>query len=157
MEFHSPTSGSSGLTEVAVTALVCHIELFPPPEIQIWERTHPDQRKHHKRAARLLFVTIPGNPVHRATWAQIWGPAARQAQIPPGTGLHCPRHYFATLLIHHGAGVKRVQLALGYSTPMITLNTYAGEWPDTDDHERTIVDSALGSVPSVCPGQHPVR
>jgi hypothetical protein len=40
---------------------------------------------------------------------------------------------------------------------MITLNTYAGEWPDTDDHERTIVDSALGSVPSVCPGQHPFR
>lgn len=39
---------------------------------------------------------------------------------------------------------------------MIALNTYAGEWPDTDDHERTIVDSVLGSVPSMCPGQHSV-
>jgi hypothetical protein len=54
-------------------------------------------------------------------------------------------------LIHHGAGVKRVQLALGHSTPMITLNTYAGEWPDTDDHARAIVDSALGDVPCTCP------
>jgi len=40
-----------------------------------------------------------------------------------------------------------VQLAPGHSTPMITLNTYAGEWPDTDYHARMIVDSALGDVP----------
>jgi hypothetical protein len=32
---------------------------------------------------------------------------------------------------------------------MITLNTYAGEWPDTDDHPRTIVDTVLGDVPCV--------
>lgn len=102
------------LPEVAATALARHIELFPPPETQIWDRTHPDQRKHHKRATRLLFVTIPGKPIHRETWAS----AARQAQIPPGTGPHCLRHYLATL--PHGAGVKRVQLELGHSTPLIT-------------------------------------
>jgi hypothetical protein len=27
---------------------------------------------------------------------------------------------------------------------MITLNTYAGDWPDTDDQAREIVDSVLG-------------
>jgi hypothetical protein len=44
-----------------------------------------------------------------------------------------------------------VQLALGHSTPMITLNTYVGEWPDTDEQTRSIVDSALGDVPRACP------
>jgi integrase len=35
------------LPAVAATALARHIELFPPPEVQIWDRTDPDQRKHH--------------------------------------------------------------------------------------------------------------
>ena len=142
---------------VVIQALARHIELFPPPEVEVWDRTDLDQRKHHQRPARLLFVTLAGRPIHRATWAELWAPAARQAGIPKGTGLHCLRHYFATLLIHHGAGVKRVQLALGHSTPMITLNTYAGEWPDTDDHARAIVDSALGDVPCVCPVRRTAR
>jgi len=44
-----------------------------------------------------------------------------------------------------------VQLALGHSTPTITLNTYVGEWPDTDRQTHMIVDSALGHVPRMCP------
>jgi integrase len=154
------TRGSARTVEVpavTIAALARHIQLFPPSEVEIWDRTNPDQRKHHRRKARLLFVTLAERPIHRATWAQLWAPAARQAGIPRGTGLHCLRHYFATLLIHHGASVKRVQLALGHSTPMITLNTYAGEWPDTDDHARGIVDSALGNVPSTCPAERFVR
>ncbi len=142
---------------VTIAALARHIELFPPPEVEIWDRTDSDQRKHHRRTARLLFVTFAGRPIYRATWAHLWAPAARRAGIPRGIGLHCLRHYFATLLIHHGAGVKRVQLALGHSTPMITLNTYAGEWPDTDDQARVIVDSVLGNVPCVCPVRRAVR
>jgi integrase len=154
------TRGSARTVEmpaVTLASLARHLELSPPPEVEIWDRADPDQRKHHRRKARLLFVTRAGRPIHRATWAHLWAPAAHQAGIPKGTGLHCLRHYFATLLIHHGAGVKRVQLALGHSTPMITLNTYAGEWPDTDDHARTIVDSALGDVPCTCPARRAVR
>jgi integrase len=109
------------------------------------------KRKHHRRIARLIFTTIEGRPIHRSTWALIWAPAARKA----GTGLHSFRHYFATLLIHSGASVKRVQLALGHSTPTITLNTYVGEWPDTDRQTRSIVDAALGSVPRVRPDTRP--
>lgn len=139
------------LPAVAAAALARHLELYPPVEVEIWDRTDPDQRKHHRRTARLLFTTMKGRPIHRATWAYLWSPAARGAGIPAGTGLHCLRHYFATLLIHNGAGVKRVQLALGHSTPMITLNTYVGEWPDTDERTRSIVDDALGDVPCVCP------
>jgi integrase len=117
----------------------------------MWDRTDPDRRKHRRRIARLIFTTIDSRPIHRATWAHIWAPAARMAGIPKGTGLHSLRHYFATLLIHNGASVKRVQLALGHSTPIITLNTYVGEWPDTDRQTCAIVDAALGHVPRMCP------
>ena len=136
---------------VTMAALARHIETYPPVEVEIWDRTDPDKRKHHRRIARLIFTTIEGRPIHRSTWALIWAPAARKAGISKGTGLHSLRHYFATLLIHSGASVKRVQLALGHSTPTITLNTYVGEWPDTDRQTRSIVDAALGSVPRMCP------
>ena len=139
------------LPAVTATALARHIERFSPVEVDIWDRTSRDHRKHHRRTAKLLFTTIQGRPIYRSTWAQLWAPAARKAGVPKGTGLHCLRHYFATLLIHNGASVKRVQLALGHSTPMITLNTYVGEWPDTDERTRSIVDAALGDVPCLCP------
>lgn len=70
--------------------------------------------------------------------------------LPECFGLHGLRHYFATLLIHNGASVKTVQMALGHSSPTITLNTYAHEWPDALDRTRTVVDAALG--PDVEPG-----
>ena len=142
---------------VTLAALARHIETYPPVEVEIWDRTDSDKRKHHRRIARLIFTTIEGRPIHRSTWALIWAPAARKAGIPKGTGLHSFRHYFATLLIHSGASVKRVQLALGHSTPTITLNTYVGEWPDTDRQTRSIVDLALGSVPRMCPSTQPRR
>jgi integrase len=139
------------LPAITAASLAQHIETYPPAEVEIWDRTSLDRRKHHRRKARLVFTTLAGQPIHRATWPYMWAPAARKADIPKGTGLHSLRHYFATLLIHNGASVKRVQLALGHSTPTITLNTYVGEWPDTDEQTRSIVDATLGDVPSVCP------
>jgi integrase len=54
------------------------------------------------------------------------------------------RHYCATLLIFAGASVKTVQVALGHSSPTITLNTYVGLWPEQIDRTRSLVDQALG-------------
>lgn len=34
---------------------------------------------------------------------------------------------------------------------MITLNTYAGEWPDGAGKTRSSIDAALGDVPAECP------
>ena len=133
-----------------MAALKQRLELYPPVEMEIWDRTNPDKRKHHRRIARLLFTTTYGRPIHRSSWADIWAPAARTAGIPKGAGLHSLRHYFATLLIPNGASVKRVQLALGHSTPTITLNTYVGEWPDTEQESSAIMDAALGHVPRMC-------
>jgi integrase len=61
------------------------------------------------------------------------------------------RHYYATVLIHAGASVKTVQLALGHSNPTITLNTYVHEWPDVLDRTRTLVDGALGQRETAVP------
>jgi hypothetical protein len=66
-----------------MAALARHIDLYPPVEVEIWDRTDPDRRKHHRRIARLIFTTIEGRPIHRATWAQIWAPP-RAGRASPG-------------------------------------------------------------------------
>jgi integrase len=134
---------------VAGLALARHLEQFPPAERLIIDKADP--RKHVERTARLIFTTATGRPVHPAWWSAVWRKAARKASIPEGVGVHCLRHFYASLLIHEGRSVKAVQLAMGHATPMITLNTYAGMWPEESGSTRSIVDAALGDVPSVCP------
>lgn len=124
-------------------ALTTHLERFPPTELELDDRTDP--RRAHIRPALLLFTTSNGLPLHRSNWSSVWRTAVRRTDLPPGFGLHGLRHYFATLLIHNGASVKTVQLALGHSKPTITLNTYAHEWPDAIDRTRSLVDAALGT------------
>lgn len=41
--------------------------------------------------------------------------------------------------------MKTVPLAPGHSSPTITLDTYAHEWPDAPDRTRALVDAALGA------------
>jgi integrase len=101
------------------------------------------------RPARLVFTRGDGRPIHRADWSYIWRPAVQQAGPPAGYGLRDPRHYFATVLIYGGANVKSMQLAMGHTTPTITLNTYVGYRPDAVDQTRSLVDSALGCTGDV--------
>lgn len=128
--------------QVVAEALAEHIRRYPPVEVEIDDVTDP--RKPVRRMARLVFVNGNGDPIRRTSWSQWWAPAVAAAGLPAGFGYHGLRHYFATLLIHAGASVKTVQLALGHSTPTITLNTYAHEWPEAVDRTRTLVDAALG-------------
>ncbi|MCW2938040.1 MAG: site-specific integrase [Actinomycetia bacterium] len=137
------------LPEVTGAALAWHLKNYPPIEIEIDD--HTDPRNPRRRMAKLVFLGRTKRPISRSDWAHIWAPARDAAGIPNGIGLHCLRHYFATLLIHNGASVKTVQMALGHATPTITLNTYVGEWPEPHEKTRSIVDSALGSVPRLCP------
>ncbi|MDL4777397.1 site-specific integrase [Actinomadura xylanilytica] len=147
------------LPEVTAVALARHIEQYPPVEVEIVDETDP--RRPRTRMAKLVFLwggdagarTKNLTPIYRSSWSRPWKPAARAAGVPEGVGLHCLRHYFATLLIHQGASVKTVQLALGHANPMITLNEYVGEWPEAYERTRSIVDSALGHVPRLCPAQ----
>jgi integrase len=79
-------------------------------------------------------------------------PTAERGRYPERDRPHCLRHSFATLLIHNGASVKQSSsCASGHSTPMVTLNTYVGEWPEAHEKTRSLVDVALGRVPQMCP------
>ncbi|HKD96019.1 MAG TPA: hypothetical protein VKB69_00330 [Micromonosporaceae bacterium] len=45
-------------------------------------------------------------------------------------------------------------MALGHSTPTVTLNTYVHEWPDAVDRTRSLIDAALGyAAAAVTPGR----
>lgn len=130
------------LPQVVAEALAEHIRLYPPKGVEIDDLTNP--RRPVRRTAKLIFVNGRGLPIQRAGWRYQWTKAAKSVGMPEGYGMHDLRHYFATLLIHGGANVKTVQLALGHGNPMVTLNTYVHEWPDAIDRTRALVDAALG-------------
>jgi integrase len=132
------------LAQPTAEALARHLERFPATEVQVSDET--DARNVRTRPAKLLF-TADGDPISRSVWSKTWAPAARTVGLPSGTGFHALRHYFATLLIFAGANVKTVQMALGHSSPTITLDTYLGLWPDQIDRTRNLVAQGLGPVP----------
>lgn len=136
------------LPKITADALAEHIRKYPPAEIELVDATDPDPRKHKARQVKLLFTDDKGRPLTRGNWSKIFQPAAQALGLPPRSGLHLLRHYFATLLIFNGANVKTVQMALGHATPTITLNTYVGLWPDQIDRTRNLVDQALGTMPA---------
>ena len=82
------------------------------------------------RSTRRHFSHLDAGPQCRGPAVAVW--------------IHGLRHYYATLLIHAGASVKTVQLALGHSNLTITLNTYVHEWPEAVDRTRSLIDGVLG-------------
>lgn len=129
------------LSQVVAEELAMHLEAFPIAEVEIDDETNP--RKPITRKAKLIFTNATGEPINRSGWSHLWTPIVARAGLPEGTGFHSLRHYYATVLIHGGASVKTVQLALGHTTPTITLNTYVGHWPDAVDTTRSLIDAAL--------------
>lgn len=99
--------------------------------------------KSVERDVTLLFPTGTGYPVNRSGWSTVWRRALKRAGVTEGWGLHSLRHYFATSLIHAGASVKTVQLALGHSKPSITLDLYTHEWPEAHERTRSLMDAAF--------------
>jgi integrase len=138
------------LGAIVANALAQHIEHHLPKPVEIEDKTDP--LKPVTRSSQLLFATSTGIPVRRSSWSGVWAPAVTRTGLPAGFGLHGLRHYYATLLIHGGASVKTVQLALGHSTPTITLNAYTHVWPDALDRTRNLVDAALGAPAAAVSG-----
>jgi integrase len=130
------------LPEVVASALRRHLERDYRP-VEVDDDTDP--RRPTRRPASLVFRSADGDPVNASTFSRTWTPVRTKVGLPPRWGFHGLRHYYATLLIHAGASVKTVQLALGHSTPTITLNEYVHEWPDALDRTRALVDGALGT------------
>jgi integrase len=115
------SSRTNELPTIAEAALRWHLRTFPVRAEWIEDETDP--RKIIQRPAQLVFTRGDGRPIHRADWSHIWRPAVAVAGLPEGYGLRDLRHYFATVLIFGGANVKTVQLAMGHTTPTVTLNT----------------------------------
>ncbi len=67
--------------------------------------------------------------------------------LPDGFRFHDLRHYFASVLIAGGCDVKAVPAAMRHGTASMTLNVYAGLWPDADDRARTASSAALAKRP----------
>ncbi|MBG0568089.1 tyrosine-type recombinase/integrase [Actinoplanes aureus] len=130
------------LPDVVAAALRKHLETLGDP-VEVDDDTDP--RRPTRRLAALVFRGADGKPVIASTFSRTWTPVRAKVGLPMRWGFHGLRHYYATLLIHAGASVKTVQLALGHSTPTVTLNEYVHEWPDALDRTRSLVDGALGS------------
>lgn len=129
------------LPDVAAGPLSGHVDLGVTP-VAVDDNTDP--RRATRRDALLLFRGANGEPVNASTFSRTWAPVRAAVGLPARWGIHGLRHYYATVLIHAGASVKTVQLALGHSNPTVTLNTYVHEWPDVLDRTRSLVDGALG-------------
>jgi integrase len=92
-----------------------------------------------------VFRQASGRHWRRNRFAEVWDRARRPAELPEWATFHDLRHFYASLLIHHGENVKVVQARLGHATAGETLDTYGHLWPDSDDATRAAVDAALGA------------
>jgi integrase len=117
------------LPQVVVDALAEHLTDFPVVD--------------EGDFARLVFTRQDGEPWTRQSFGHIWRPVARHVGLPPRTGFHALRHYYASLLIRHGESIKTVQARLGHASAAETLDTYSHLWPDSEDRTRSAVDSVL--------------
>jgi integrase len=70
-----------------------------------------------------------------------WTEARSKAKLPDAR-FHDLRHHFASLLIASGCSVRAVSDALGHSSAVETLNTYAHLWPNDHDRLRDAVQDA---------------
>jgi integrase len=68
--------------------------------------------------------------------------------LPDGFRFHDLRHYFASVLVAGGCDVKAVQAAMRHGTASMTLDVYAGLWPDADDRARSVASAALAKRPA---------
>jgi integrase len=67
--------------------------------------------------------------------------------LPDGFRFHDLRHYYASVLIAGGCDVKAVQAAMRHGTASMTLDVYAGLWPDADDRARSAASAVLAKRP----------
>ncbi len=120
------------LPSEVLTVLTEHQRLHAPAEVPA--------------VGRLLFTDEKRDPILRAVLARAIRPAAQQAGLPPRTGLHVLRHFYASALIRHGESVKVVQERLGHASASETLDTYSHLWPDSEDRTRAAVSDALAGL-----------
>ena len=101
-----------------------------------------------RQAAAWLFTSPYGYPLNLPNWRRReFNSAVARAGLQ-GRGLtpHSLRHTAASLAIAAGADVKVVQTMLGHKDAAMTLNVYAGLFPDRLDEVANALDEARAAA-----------
>lgn len=78
-----------------------------------------------------------------ATGMRVWRKALNFAGMEnEGITIHSLRHSYASIAIANGADVKTLQKQLGHASATITLDTYAGLWPERLNEDTDAVNDA---------------
>lgn len=92
-----------------------------------------------------LFRARRGGPIWVHNWrSRVWYRAIRNAGMEDeGVTIHSLRHTYASIAIAAGADVKTLQRQLGHASATITLDTYAGLWPERLEEVASAVETAV--------------
>jgi len=145
-----PKAGSSGTVDLdpdVAAVLTEHIERFPPAEVELLDLT---SGRPVLRSVPLLFTDRQGRPISDKRWSEMWATWRAAAGWPDDAGFHALRHFNATTLITAGVEPQAVQRHLRHSSLKITLDTYVGYWPRSDQ-SRGLVGSALRAAKQAQP------
>lgn len=99
----------------------------------------------------LLFPASRGGVIRLNNWRRRVFEPAREAAGLVGVTPHDLRHTAASLAVAAGANVKAVQRMLGHASAAMTLDIYAGLFPDDLDAVAASLDS---HVPHLCHIEH---
>lgn len=120
-------------------------------KVAIPEFLLPDLQKLTEGVSDESFLFRPkkGDHVNIPNWRnRVFNPAKAGAGLDDLSGLtpHSLRHTYASLAIKAGADVKSVQNQLGHKDASMTLNVYAGLWPDRLDEVADALQSSRQQV-----------
>ncbi len=99
------------------------------------EAGHGDADAHHTAG-----LAVGKNGFNRTAWR----PALAKAGVPAGreNGCHALRHYFASVLLHHGVDIKALSEYLGHHSAAFTLSVYTHLMPSAADRVREAIEAA---------------
>jgi len=82
----------------------------------------------------LVFTSPEGQPLRNSNFRrQVWYEAVAAAGLPNGLRVHDLRHTCSSLLIAQGAHPKAIQVHLGHSSIMVTMDRYGHLFPSDMD------------------------
>jgi integrase-like protein len=94
-----------------------------------------------------VFTSPKGGPLRLRNWRRrVFDPACTALHLT-GVSPHDLRHTAASLAVRSGANVRAVQRLLGHASAAMTLDVYAGLFPDDLD---AVADSLDALVPQMC-------
>ncbi len=99
----------------------------------------------------LIFAAPKGGPIRLNNWRRrVFDPACRAAGLV-GFTPHDLRHTAASLAVGAGANVKAVQQMLGHASAAMTLDIYAGLFPDDLDAVGRTLNSVVPQLGHIEP------